>query len=79
MRLVSIVTCVPVLVLAAIGAWRVRKRWEVVVILAGPVLYFSAVHLVFVSSIRYREAAMLPVLGLVAAALVPKAEIFERK
>lgn len=71
LRLVSLVTCGPVLVLALFGTWRLRQRWEVIVLLAGSVLYFCAIHLVFVSSIRYREAAMLPVLGLVAAVLAP--------
>jgi hypothetical protein len=58
-----------VLVLALVGAWRLRRRWRVLVLLAGPVLYFCVIHLVFVSSIRYREAAMLPMLGLAAAAV----------
>jgi 4-amino-4-deoxy-L-arabinose transferase-like glycosyltransferase len=71
LRLVSFATCAPVLLLALLGAWRLRRRWEVIALLAGPVLYFCAIHLVFVSSIRYREAAMLPVLGVVAASLVP--------
>ena len=70
--LVSVATCGPVLVLALVSAWRLRRRWRVLVLLAGPVFYFCAIHLVFVSSIRYREAAMLPVLGLVAAALTPR-------
>ncbi|MBI3467944.1 MAG: glycosyltransferase family 39 protein [Planctomycetes bacterium] len=66
LRIVSLVTCGPVLLLAVVGAWRLRRRVVVIVFLAGPVFYFCAVHLVFVSSIRYREAAMLPVLGLAA-------------
>ncbi len=69
LRLISLFTCGPALVLAALGAWRLRRRWRVLLLLAGPLLYFAAIHLIFVSSIRYREAAMLPVLGLVAAGL----------
>jgi hypothetical protein len=62
-----------------VGVWRLRRRWEVIALLAGPVIYFCAIHLVFVSSIRYREAAMLPVLGLVAAALVPRSPLAPRE
>lgn len=74
LRFVSLVTCGPMLLLALLGVWRLRRRWELIALLAGPVLYFCVIHLVFVSSIRYREAAMLPVFGLVAAALLPRAE-----
>jgi hypothetical protein len=75
LRIVSLMSCGPVLVLAIVGAWRLRHRAEVTVLLAGPVLYFAAIHLVFVSSIRYREAAMLPVLGLAAAGLASLAGV----
>ena len=35
-------------------------------LLAGPILYFAAVHMAFVSSVRYRVAGALPALGLAA-------------
>jgi hypothetical protein len=66
-RLLSLLSSGPVLLCAAIAAWRLRDRGWIVALLAGPVVYFCVIHLVFVSSIRYREAAMLPVLGLAAA------------
>jgi 4-amino-4-deoxy-L-arabinose transferase-like glycosyltransferase len=69
LRLVSLFTCGPSLALAAIAAWRQRRNWSLLAILGGPVVYFCIVHLIFVSSVRYREAAMLPVFGLAAAAL----------
>jgi 4-amino-4-deoxy-L-arabinose transferase-like glycosyltransferase len=69
-RIASLASYGPVLVLAVIGVWRLRRRPTTLALLAGPVLYFAAIHLVFVSSVRYREAAMLPVLGLAAAAIV---------
>jgi 4-amino-4-deoxy-L-arabinose transferase-like glycosyltransferase len=44
----------PVYCLIIAGVW--NRRWDVraVVLLAGPLIYFCLVHLVFVSSIRYR-------------------------
>jgi hypothetical protein len=68
-RIISLASCGPVVVLAAVGAWRLRRCRVALALLAGPVLYFTAIHMVFVSSVRYREAAMLPVLGLAAAAV----------
>ncbi len=79
MQLVSLVTCLPIFVLAVLGAWRLRRQWYVLAVLSGPVLYFCTIHLIFVSSIRYREAAMLPVLGLVAARLIPSDETQHEK
>lgn len=51
----------------------IRRRrgaeiWSVA-ILAGPILYFSAIHLVFVSSLRYRLPAEYPLLVLSAIGL----------
>jgi 4-amino-4-deoxy-L-arabinose transferase-like glycosyltransferase len=69
LRTVSLLTCGPVLLLAAIGAWKARRQGWVLLLLAGPVCYFCAIHLAFVSSVRYREAAMLPVLALAAFGL----------
>jgi hypothetical protein len=34
------------------------------VLLAGPVVYFALIHMVFVSSIRYRVPALVPAFGL---------------
>jgi 4-amino-4-deoxy-L-arabinose transferase-like glycosyltransferase len=67
--LLSLFTCAPLMILAIGGAWRMRQCWVTILLLAGPVIYFCAIHLVFVSSVRYREAAILPVLGLVAVAI----------
>ncbi len=47
-------------VLAAWGAWRERRRtWQLALCL-GPILAFAAVHMVFVSSLRYRLPAEYP-------------------
>lgn len=56
----------PLLVFALIGAWRSRKDWFLLSLTAGPVLFFAAVHLLYVSSLRYRLPAEYP-LWLLAA------------
>lgn len=56
----------PVLVLAVIGLWQVRRLLWVWLFAAGPVLYFALVHVVFVGSIRYRLPAEYPLLVLTA-------------
>jgi hypothetical protein len=44
---------------AILGIWRIRKDgWERL-ILVTPAIYFSLLHMVFVSSIRYRQPAMI--------------------
>lgn len=52
--------------LAARGAWRVRRSLWAWLIPAAPVLYFAAVHAVFVGSLRYRLPVEYP-LTLLAA------------
>lgn len=61
---VGALVTVPVFVLVALGAWRVRHDARSLALLAGPVLYFMAIHLVFVSSVRYRLPGMVPAFGL---------------
>jgi 4-amino-4-deoxy-L-arabinose transferase-like glycosyltransferase len=41
-----------------------RRDLRALVVLAGPLLYFAAIHLVFASSSRYRMPGMMPALGL---------------
>lgn len=64
-RVAVAVTYLPVLVLGLLGAFRsIRQGWPFV--LCGlPAVYFTLLHLVFVSSIRYR---LPPMLGLVVLA-----------
>jgi 4-amino-4-deoxy-L-arabinose transferase-like glycosyltransferase len=45
---------IPVYCLIIAGLWDRRRDLRAIVLLAGPLVYFCAVHLVFVSSIRYR-------------------------
>ena len=60
---------VPVLALTALGAWDRRRDARALVLLAGPLVYFAALHMVFASSMRYRIPAAVPALGLAAIGL----------
>ena len=57
MMLAVSVVFVPVMVFAVYGAWVSRNQCLLLLITAGPILYFSLIHMVFVSSLRYRLPA----------------------
>ncbi len=59
----------PVFALLAVGSWDRRRDFRALVLLGGPLAYFCLLHLVFVSSIRYRVPGMIPALGLAAVGL----------
>lgn len=63
----SALVTIPLFALVAIGIWDRRRDPRALVLLAGPLVYFLALHMVFVSSIRYRIPGFLPALGLAAA------------
>lgn len=63
----SAVVTIPLFAGLAVGAWRCRRDGRALVLLLGPLVYFMALHMIFVSSIRYRIPGFLPALGLVAA------------
>jgi len=65
----STLLVVPLYLLLLVGAWIRRYDLRALVLLAGPVLYFCALHLVFVSSIRYRIPGEPAALGLAAIGL----------
>jgi 4-amino-4-deoxy-L-arabinose transferase-like glycosyltransferase len=76
LRLVLATTFTPVMLLALVGAWRYCRRELPYLLLVLPAIYFTCLHVVFVSSIRYRQPAMLPLIVLAAAVV---AAWFDRK
>lgn len=69
LRLVVVATYLPIVVLGVWGAWRFRRGGMSVALCWLPALYLTLLHAVFVSSIRYREPAMLPLAVLASAVL----------
>jgi len=68
-RLLVALGYVPLMGFALWGAFRhVRRGWPFVMCLL-PAVYFSGLHMIFVSSIRYRQPAMMPLIVLAAAAV----------
>lgn len=60
---------VPLFLAMAGGVWIYRRDPRALTLLAGPIVYFLLIHMVFVSSVRYRIPGSVPALGLAAAAL----------
>jgi 4-amino-4-deoxy-L-arabinose transferase-like glycosyltransferase len=69
LRFVVAAGYVPLLVLGLAGAWRWRRLGWPLVLCLLPAVYFTGLHMVFVSSIRYRQPAMLTWLILPAAVI----------
>lgn len=69
-RLLVTVSYGPLLLLGLIGVWRFRHAGFAWMLCWLPAAYFTALHVVFVSSLRYREPAMLTWIILAAAVLV---------
>jgi 4-amino-4-deoxy-L-arabinose transferase-like glycosyltransferase len=69
MRLAMLLTYGPLLVLSLIGIWRFTS-WGWPYTLAWlPAVYLTLLHVIFVSSLRYREPAMLALAALAAGVL----------
>ena len=69
-RLAVMVTYLPVMILGAWGAWRTIGRGWPYILCWLPAVYFTLLHVVFVSSIRYRQPAMLLLIVLAAGTIV---------
>lgn len=65
-------TYTPLLILAIIGAWRTVGRGWPYVLCWLPAVYLTLLHVVFVSSIRYRDPAMLAMIALATGALMSR-------
>lgn len=68
-RLLAVFTYVPIAILGIIGVWRTVGRGWPYLMCWLPAVYLSLIHSIFVSSMRYREPAMLPWMVLAAVAL----------
>ena len=69
-NLASAAVTIPTFALLMLGVWDRRKDFRALVLLLGPLVYFCVLHMVFVSSIRYRIPGMVPAFGLVAVGWV---------
>ncbi len=55
---------------AAFGGWAIRKNPELLFLCTLPIVYFAAIHLFFVSSLRYRLPAEYPLAVLAGIGVV---------
>lgn len=60
---------IPAVLLAVWGGWTSWRRFWACALTAGPIVYFCGLHLVFVSSLRYRLPAEYPLCVLSAVGL----------
>ncbi|HEU5421954.1 MAG TPA: glycosyltransferase family 39 protein, partial [Nitrolancea sp.] len=60
---------VPLYALWLAGLWDRRRDARALVLLAGPLVYFCLLHMVFAGSMRYRIPGEVPALGLAAIGL----------
>jgi hypothetical protein len=58
----------PVLVFSAIGVWNFASRGWPYLLCCLPAVYLTALHMIFVGSLRYRQPALLPLIVLAAGA-----------
>ena len=65
----SCVVVLPVFGLTGAGLWRSRRDTNALVLLGLPLLYTFTLHLIFVSSMRYRIPVFVPAFGFTALAL----------
>jgi hypothetical protein len=72
LRVATFVGYTPLFVLGVWGTWKFRRcGWPVALCLL-PACYFTVLHMVFVSSIRYRQPAMLTVIVIAAGGLASR-------
>lgn len=69
LAIASAIYTLPLFALWIIGAWILRRDPRALVLLAGPLLYFCALHMVFAGSMRYRIPGAVPAAGMAAIGL----------
>ena len=70
LRAIVLLTYLPAVILGILGAWRLAGRQWPHALCWLPAVYFTLLHVIFVSSIRYREPAMLGLLVLASAFVI---------
>ena len=70
MSLLVLASYLPILGMAVAGAWRFAGRQRSCWLLTLPAVYFTLLHMIFVSSIRYRQPAMLALIVVASGFLV---------
>jgi 4-amino-4-deoxy-L-arabinose transferase-like glycosyltransferase len=66
LRLILAASYTPVILLTLAGIWKFARREWPYLLCVLPAVYFTCLHVIFVSSIRYRQPAMLPLIVLAA-------------
>jgi 4-amino-4-deoxy-L-arabinose transferase-like glycosyltransferase len=61
---------VPMFGFALVGVWQHKRDLAVVVLTAGPIVYFSVIHSLFIGSLRYRLPAEYPFLILTSVGIL---------
>jgi 4-amino-4-deoxy-L-arabinose transferase-like glycosyltransferase len=69
LRLALAITYTPVILLALFALWRFARRGWPYLLCFLPAFYFTCLHCVFVSSLRYRQPAMLVLIVLAAGVI----------
>ncbi|MCL2348495.1 MAG: hypothetical protein FWC50_09585 [Planctomycetaceae bacterium] len=74
-KIAVFLTYTPILVFSLLGLWRCRRFGYTCFVLIAPAVYLTMLHLIFVSSLRYRVPALLTMAVLAAFFIV---DFFEK-